>query len=83
MGFRTARIVGALPGREVVAWLGEEPRPFLDRVARLHAGHTIWIAGGAKTYARFMPHVRRAIVTLVDYDGPADTWMPPLWEVAG
>ncbi len=80
MGFRTARIVGALPDRTVVPWLGQEPAAFLEDVARNHPGRTIWIAGGAKTYARFLPHVRRAIVTLIDYDGPADVWMPQLWE---
>jgi len=81
MGWRTARIVGNLPDRIVVPWLGEDdPAKFLARTAGRFPGRIVWIAGGAKTYRAFMPHVRRAVVTLVDYDGPADTWMPPLWE---
>ncbi|CUA90154.1 Dihydrofolate reductase [Chelatococcus sambhunathii] len=82
MGFRTAHAVGALPGRVVVPWLGDDPQAIIDRIAREHPGRIVWIAGGAKTYAHFMSYVRRAVITLVDYDGPADVWMPPLWEGA-
>jgi dihydromethanopterin reductase len=39
----------------------------------------VWVCGGAKTYQRWMPHVHTTVITLVDYDGPADVYMPPLW----
>lgn len=46
-------------------------------------GRPIWIAGGAKTYRRWMPLVRRFYIgkAIVDgqwYDGPADAFLPPL-----
>jgi dihydrofolate reductase len=40
----------------------------------------IWIAGGEQIYRLWMPYVRRCFITRVDYDGPADVWMPPLWD---
>lgn len=40
----------------------------------------IWISGGEFVYRLWMPYVRRAFITLVDYDGEADTYMPPLWR---
>jgi len=81
----TGRIVDLLrPDPAAIDFRGDVA-PQLARVARFggavgSGARTIWIAGGAKTYARFLPHVRRAIVTLIDYDGPADVWMPQLWE---
>lgn len=54
-----------------------------ERVARYHRARTIWIAGGAKTYTKYAPlcDPNTSIVTHIDYDGPADAFMPPLpWE---
>lgn len=87
VGWRTYATIPNLPGRELWVWNGkDEPDVVLAAIhagrqhARLPTNAPIWIAGGAKTYAAFMPLVRRAVVTLVDYDGPADVWMPPLWQ---
>jgi len=66
-----------LPGREVIA-----DNPLVSPVeflARHGDVDQIWIGGGAKTYARYLPFVRRSFVTHVDYDGPADVWMPQPW----
>lgn len=34
------------------------------------------IAGGAKTYRKWIPFVDQIHLTNVEYDGPADTWFP-------
>lgn len=93
MGGRTAVAVGALQHRVVRVWRGGDrvaAAAFLDSIvhhqtlphwATDHGTRppVIWIAGGARTYADFMPFVRRSVITHIDYDGPADVWMPPLW----
>lgn len=33
---------------------------------------------GAKTYQQWMPHVDRCLISLIDYDGPADAWFPSI-----
>jgi dihydrofolate reductase len=40
----------------------------------------IVVIGGAKTYERWMPLARTVLLTKIDYNGPADTWMPKVWE---
>lgn len=50
----------------------------VHRIAEQCGSEAVWIAGGAKTYKRWMPHVDRFFVSRVPYDGPADTWMPNL-----
>lgn len=52
-----------------------------DTIDKTPEHRTIWVAGGEFVYRKWMPYVRRAFITLVDYDGDADTWMPPLWDV--
>lgn len=39
----------------------------------------IWIAGGAQIYELFLPYVDKTYISHIDYDGPADTWMPNQW----
>jgi dihydrofolate reductase len=86
MGKRTAEVVGDLKQRTVVIWDGKvRPDAFIDEIMRdcepLRTGKRIlWIAGGAHTYREFMPHVARAIVSLINYSGPSDTYMPDIWE---
>ena len=46
------------------------------------AERTVWIAGGAKTYSRWLKCARRTIITHVEYNGPADAYMPSLWAEA-
>lgn len=88
MGARTAHAVGYLPNRRIVVWDGRQPpEEFLAQLEASAApkwttGTPVWVAGGARTYAAFMPLVRTCVITRVDYDGPADAWMPPLWESA-
>lgn len=53
-----------------------------EEVIRLSGGEVdnIWVAGGEFVYRLWMPYVKRAFITLADYDGDADTYMPPLWQ---
>jgi dihydromethanopterin reductase len=53
-----------------------------ELVQRVAGGRTVWIAGGAKTYTRWLANgwVDRSILSHIDYDGPADCHMPPLWR---
>lgn len=79
VGYRTAQMLPTLPGRTTLVWERREaPERFLARIRETE--RTIWVAGGEKTYAAFMPFVRRAYITRIDYDGPADTFMPELWN---
>jgi len=36
----------------------------------------IWIAGGAKTYLKWLPHIHDLHVFEIPYYGPADTYLP-------
>jgi dihydromethanopterin reductase len=79
MGRRTYNAVGHLPGRNTVRWGGKSsPFTVLQQIHR-RFGKTIWIGGGQWTYLAFMPYVRIAVITRIDYDGPADAYMPALW----
>ncbi len=40
----------------------------------------VWIAGGAQVYEAWRPYVGRWDITVNEYNGGADTWMPHLWE---
>ena len=79
LGNRTVSMVGETNGRYIYRWYGEDPKITIKKIEKLWPHLPIWIAGGAHTYKAFMPHVKRAIITRVDYDGPADVWMEPLW----
>lgn len=83
VGWRTAQALPSLPGRELVVMKrGADPACILAALDGLQETRPLWIAGGAKTYELWMPHVTRFHVGVVDYDGPADTWMPraPFWR---
>jgi dihydrofolate reductase len=48
-----------------------------EEMIRIHNDRPVWIAGGAATYRAFAPFVDGVkIISLIDYDGPADTWFP-------
>ena len=81
LGNRTASVIGELKGRYIYRWYGDNPKKTIEKIEHLWPHLPIWIAGGAYTYKAFMPHVKRAIITRVDYDGPADVWMEPLWTI--
>jgi dihydrofolate reductase len=76
VGHNTALGLPPLPGRRVLI---DYPALTPENLELFADGAPIWIAGGAKTYARWLPHIRHAIITMIDYDGPADVWMPHLW----
>lgn len=79
-GMATMLRLPHLPGREVVPDNPlVPPGEFLERFA---GQGRIFVGGGAKTYARYLPFVRRSFITRVDYDGDADVWMPALWPPA-
>lgn len=48
------------------------------RIAEQCGSEAVWIAGGAKTYRRWIPHVDRFYISRIAYTGPADTWMPDI-----
>lgn len=82
VGMNTYKTLPRLPNRIVIPFANRQMKPstFLLMVDRLYPNQVLWIAGGAKTYAAFLPFVRRSFITHVDYDGPADVYMPPLWN---
>lgn len=55
------------------------PQQFIQ-LHGLTMDNKIVVIGGAKTYARWMPVARTVLLTKIDYDGPADTFMPAIWE---
>jgi dihydrofolate reductase len=48
-----------------------------DVLARTDDGD-LWVIGGGRVYAAFLPHADRVVVTDVDTDVEGDTWAPPL-----
>jgi dihydrofolate reductase len=54
---------------------GVTPHGFLD-LYEIDPTQTVWIAGGASTYLRWLPMVTERVITVLDFDGPADVWMP-------
>lgn len=80
VGPKTYHGLPPLPGRYL--FLDDKHREPLDIIAQLRGishNREIWIAGGAKTYARWIPFVEHLHISKIDYDGPADVWMPPIW----
>lgn len=59
------------------------PDQTLREVARYFPGRTIWVAGGERIFDAFAPLCDRFDITIADYDGPADCYMPFLpWAEA-
>jgi len=79
VGHNTFQHLPILPGRTIMIDQPDRSQEDVLREISNDLWETVWIAGGAKTYSRWMPFVRRFFVTQIDYDGPADAWMPPLW----
>jgi len=71
------RLAG-LPGRVVCAYRRHNtPSLLLEIIARRWPHWPIWIAGGARTYADFAPHVNGLrLISHIAYDGPADRFFP-------
>ncbi len=79
VGPKTFEKLPPLPGRTVIVDDRDmTPEFILESI--VEAGQIqVWVAGGANTYRRWMHLVRRSFITHVDYDGPADVFMPPLY----
>lgn len=76
VGSVTAAGLPPLVGRRVLVQTRyDHPEALLRMLSPMDK---LWIAGGAKTYERWMPYVDRFYIGRVDYDGPADAWMPAL-----
>lgn len=84
MGERTVRSLPAgfeAGSRKIVSWGGLiMPWATLRSIERQFPTREVWIAGGAHTYRSFLPHVERVYLSRIPYDGPADTFMPELWN---
>lgn len=48
----------------------------LKRSQRGEGKQEVWIAGGAKTYLKWLPLIHDLHVFEIPYDGPADTYLP-------
>lgn len=68
---------GELVSRPGEDWL-DRPGEALSALTRDFPGRTIWVAGGAIIFREFAPYCSQFDITLVDYDGKADAWLPPL-----
>jgi len=88
LGRKTFESIGkGLPGRKTIV-LTRDPNftaPNCSRAGSLEeafelleaAGETeLFIAGGSEVYAKALPLVQRMYLTLVNYDGEADTFFP-------
>lgn len=76
VGHNTAQTLPPLPGRWIHV-MGRDQT--CQEVIEAFPDLDIWIIGGAKTYAKWLPYVDRFHINVIDYDGPADTWMPALF----
>lgn len=75
-GANTAEHLPLLPGRHLhVMQRGETPESVIQCYSH---NQDLWVIGGAKTYQQWMPHVDRCLISLIDYDGPADAWFPSI-----
>lgn len=81
VGHKTYQKLPELPGRVVmVDHRHHSPADMLANIAENEdiAGKEIWIAGGAKTYSKWLPFIERFFISRINYDGPADTYMPDI-----
>ena len=75
-----------LPGRRNVvlttdlSWVadGAERAGDVAQVLAHDDGGDLWVIGGGRVYAAFLPHADRVVVTDVDTDVDGDTWAPQL-----
>lgn len=82
-GYRTFKTIAHLhkTADRIVIQDNQEKTPerFLGYVDRYFSdGKPIWIVGGAATYRRYLPLIpfTERYIAVLDYDGPADVWMP-------
>ena len=77
VGKNTLDSLPDLPNRTVILDSGLDPASIKKYLAE--TGQRATIIGGAKTYAKWAPFVDRIVINKIDYDGPADTYMPDLF----
>ena len=65
----------AYDGKGAIVARGTEE---LDRLLKNYDSEEIYIVGGESLYRRMLPRCDRAIITRIDADFDADTWMPDL-----
>ena len=69
VGSSTAKKLPELPGRIVVVWhRGMRPSELVKQYP------DAVIIGGGMTYLAFSQYIKRWHISMVDYDGPADSW---------
>ncbi|MDY6268018.1 MAG: 2-amino-4-hydroxy-6-hydroxymethyldihydropteridine diphosphokinase [Selenomonadaceae bacterium] len=51
---------------------------YLEQLHRERPNRPFWLIGGGSIYRQLLPYVRRAFLTEVAADPPADTFLPPL-----
>ena len=75
VGANTAEKLPPLPGREVIVWTREnfESLVGLDAV----------VIGGAATYEKFAPYIKRWHIGKISYRGDADAWFNPMMLLGG
>lgn len=81
VGKRTAPSMGRVHGsrgRFLYVPTRSDTRTSLIALAESVYCKSVWIAGGAMLYDSWMHRVDRVLVSRVNYDGPADAWMPDL-----
>lgn len=54
-------------------------REYVSELAAALFKENVWIAGGAKTYEKWLKFVDRMYIARVNYDGPADRYFPSLF----
>ena len=69
VGSATAKKLPELPGRIVVVW-HRDIRP--SELVKQYPDAVI--IGGSTTYKAFSPYIKRWHISMIDYDGPADSW---------
>lgn len=67
-----------LPGRMVYTFSRDNtPNGLLNLIDLQYPGWPVWVIGGEYVYRAFAPHINSLrLISLIDYDGPADRWFP-------
>lgn len=94
MGYKTARSVGALPGRTNILYVDGEGIPALPGFIPMSKGEIlnkfgsferVFIGGGAATYREFMPYANEMVLSVVNGTYVGDTSFPMYddrqWEI--
>lgn len=78
--FETLARVDGTYGRQVLQFTRSLTHTNVLQIAERDGHEMVWICGGASTYKVWLPYASKVYIGLIDYDGPADTYMPRLWQ---